>query len=304
MQEVEFVWMDGNFVKWDNANIHILTPSLHYGSSVFEGIRCYYTAKGPAVFRLKDHIRRFFASAKAIGLEISFSEKELFDACLELVRMNKLKECYIRPIAYYGYGQMGINPIGSPTKVAIIVWPWDAYLGEDAIKNGVRVKVSPWVRPPINVLPAGVKASANYLNSMLAKLDAINSGYEDAVLLDSAGNVAECTVENIYIVNDGVIITPPIDNILKGITRESIIQIALDFDLKVEERFFGKEKLISADECFMTGTAIELTPIKEIDGKPIGNGKPGPITTKLQARFYEAIHGKILKYEKWLDFVN
>ena len=304
MQEVEFIWLNGEFVKWDEARVHFLTHALHYGSAVFEGIRCYNTAKGPTVFRLKDHLKRFSYSAEVFGMELPFNEKKLYNATLELIKKNNLKECYIRPLAYYGYGQMGLSPIGAKVDVGIAAWPWGAYLGEEGIKNGVRVKISPWVRPPQHIMPTNAKVSGNYVNSILAKVDAVEAGYEEAILLDANGNIAECAAENLFIVKDGVLITPPTDNALKGITRDSVIQIALDFEIRVEERLFNKDKLFAADECFITGTAAEVTPIREVDGKEIGGGKPGPITKRIQAKYFEAIHGKAVEYEKWLDFVG
>ena len=304
MEEVEWIWLNGKFVKWADAKVHILSHALHYGGGVFEGIRCYDTEKGPAVFRLKDHMKRLYYSAEVFGLKIPFKRQELYDITLELIAKNGLTECYIRPIAYYGYGQMGLNPIGAKVDVSIAAWPWGAYLGEEGIKNGIRMKISPWIRPPTNVMPTNAKVNGNYVNSILAKVDAVETGFEEAILLDIKGNVAECTGENLFIVKDNVLITPPTDNTLKGITRDSIMQIALDFEVKVEERLFNKDKLYAADESFLTGTAAEVTPIREVDGKQIGEGKPGPITKKLQAKYYEAIHGKAPEYEKWLDFVK
>tara|TARA_Y100000310_G_scaffold345409_1_gene464662 strand:- start:1395 stop:2309 length:915 start_codon:yes stop_codon:yes gene_type:complete len=304
MEEVEFIWMDGKFVKWKEATTHFLTHGLHYGSAVFEGIRCYDTDKGPAVFRLKDHLKRLYYSAEVFGMKIPFNEKQLYDTTIELIKKNKINECYIRPIVYYGYGQMGLNPIGAPVNVGIAVWPWGAYLGEEGIKNGIRMKISPWIRPPTNMMPTNAKVSGNYVNSIIAKVDAVETGYEEAILLDKDENVAECTGENLFIVKDNVLITPPTDNTLRGITRDSIMQIALNFDIKVEEKLFNKEKLFKADEAFLTGTAAEVTPIREVDDNKIGEGKPGPITKKLQAKYYEAIHGKAPEYEKWLDYVK
>lgn len=304
MEEVEWIWLNGKFVKWADAKVHVLSHALHYGGGVFEGIRCYDTEKGPAVFRLKDHMKRLYYSAEVFGLKIPFKRQELYDLTLELITKNNLKECYIRPIAYYGYGQMGLNPIGAKVDVSIAAWPWGAYLGEEGIKNGIRMKISPWIRPPTNIMPTNAKVNGNYVNSILAKVDAVETGFEEAILLDIKGNIAECTGENLFIVKDNVLITPPTDNTLKGITRDSIMQIALDFEVKVEERLFNKDKLYAADEAFLTGTAAEVTPIREVDGKQIGEGKPGPITKKLQAKYYEAIHGKAPEYEKWLDFVK
>ncbi len=303
MQEAEFIWMNGEFVKWGEANVHFLTHALHYGSAVFEGIRCYKTDKGPAVFRLKDHLKRLFYSASVFGIKIPYDEKELYNATIELLKKNYLEECYIRPLAFYGYGQMGLNPTGAKVGVGIAAWPWGAYLGEEGIKNGIRMRISSWIRPPTNIMPTNAKVSGNYANSILAKVDAVNSGYEEAILLDINGNVAECTGENIFIVKNGVLITPPTENVLKGITRDSIMQIATDFGIEVKEEFFNKEQLYKADEAFLTGTAAEVTPIREVDDKRIGEGKPGPVTKKLQSKFYEAIRGKDKKYEGWLDFV-
>ena len=304
VEEVEWIWLNGKFVKWGEAKVHVLSHALHYGGGVFEGIRCYDTDKGPAVFRLKDHLKRLYYSAEVFGLKIPFKRQELYDITLELIAKNNLKECYIRPIAYYGYGQMGLNPIGATVDVSIAVWPWGAYLGEEGIKNGIRMKISPWIRPPTNVMPTNAKVSGNYVNSILAKVDAVEAGFEEAILLDIKGNIAECTGENLFIVKDSVLITPPTDNTLNGITRDSIMQIALDFEVKVEERLFNKDKLFAADEAFLTGTAAEVTPIREVDGKRIGGGKPGPITKKLQAKYYDSIHGRAPEYEKWLDYVK
>ena len=304
MQEVDWIWLNGKFVKWADAKVHFLTHALHYGSAVFEGIRCYDTEKGPAVFRLGEHFKRFFYSAEVFGMKIPYKQKELCDAVLQLVKKNKLRECYIRPLAYYGYGKMGLNTIGATVDVGLAEWPWAAYLGEEGIKNGIKVKISPWIRPPPNEMPTNAKVSGNYVNSILAKVDAVESGYSEAILLDAKGNVAECSAENLFIVKNNVLITPPTDNALKGITRESIIQIALDFDIRVEERLFSKDKLFAADEAFLTGTAAEVTPIREVGGKKIRQGKPGPITKKLQAKYYDSIHGRALEYKKWLDFVE
>ncbi len=304
MKKVKFIWLNGSLVLWDKAKVHFLTHALHYGSAVFEGIRCYETKKGPAVFRLKDHTKRLFYSAGVFGLKIPYTEKQVNDATIQTIKANKLKECYIRPIAYYGYGQMGLNPIGAKVDFGIAVWPWGAYLGKEGLEKGIRMKISTWVRPPTNIMPTNAKVSGNYVNSILAKVDAIETGYEEAILLDINRNVAECTGENLFIVKDNVLITPPTENALKGITRASIIQIAEDFGIQVEEKLFKKEGLYKADEAFLTGTAAEVTPIREVDDNQIGEGKPGPITKKLQAKFYEAIRGKDPKYEKWLDFVR
>lgn len=304
MDEVEKIWLNGKFVDWKDANIHLLTHALHYGSAVFEGIRCYDTPKGPAVFRLKDHVKRLFGSAHIFGMEIPYSQKDLVNAILELIKLNKIKECYIRPIAYYGYGKMGLNPIGAKVDVGIAVWPWGAYLGEDGVKNGIRMKISSLSRHHINSMPTKAKVSGNYVNSIMAKVEAVKGGYEEAILLDTNGYVSECTGENIFIVRNGALITPPKENILEGITRDSIIQIAEDFKVPFEEDMFTRDQLYLADEAFLTGTAAEITPIREVDDRKIGEGKPGAVTKKLQSKYYEIIHGKDSKYFEWLDFVE
>tara|TARA_Y100000310_G_C20703003_1_gene831840 strand:- start:9683 stop:10597 length:915 start_codon:yes stop_codon:yes gene_type:complete len=304
MEETEFIWMNGNLVKWQDAKVHFLTHALHYGSAVFEGIRAYKTDKGPAVFRLDDHLERLFYSAKVFGMKIPYSQEELYKATIEVVAKNNLEECYIRPLAYYGYGQMGLNPKGAKVDVGIAAWPWGSYLGEEGLKNGIRMNISSWIRPPTNIMPTNAKISGNYVNSIIAKVDSVNSGFEEAILLDIKGNVAECTGENLFIVKNNELIVPPTDNTLKGITRASMMEIAKDFGIVVKEEFFNEEQLLKAEEAFLTGTAAEVTPIREINNQKIGEGKPGPITKKIQEKYYEAIHGKDPKYEKWLDFVK
>ena len=304
MQKVKFIWLNGSFVPWEKAKVHFLTHALHYGSAVFEGIRCYDTGKAPAVFRLKDHIKRLFYSADVFGMQIPYTEAEVCSAVLQTIKANKLRECYIRPIAFYGYGQMGLNPIGAKVDFGIAAWPWGAYLGKEGLEKGIRMRISSWVRPPTNVMPTNAKVAGNYVNSILAKVEAIKTGFEEAILLDIKGNVAECSGENLFIVKNGVLITPPTDNTLRGITRDSIIQIAKGFGIKVQEKLFKKAELYAADEAFLTGTAAEVTPIREVDDKQIGEGKPGPVSKKLQAKFYEVIRGKDKKYLHWLDFVK
>jgi branched-chain amino acid aminotransferase len=304
MQKVKFIWLNGSLVPWEKAKVHFLTHALHYGSAVFEGIRCYDTGKAPAVFRLKDHIKRLFYSADVFGMQIPYSEEEVCNAVIQTIKANKLRECYIRPIAYYGYGQMGLNPIGAKVDFGIAVWPWDAYLGKEGLEKGIRMRISSWIRPPTNVMPTNAKVSGNYVNSILAKVEAIKTGFEEAILLDIKGNVAECSGENLFIVKNKVLIAPPTDNTLRGITRDSIIQIAKDFGIKVQEKLFKKNELYAADEAFLTGTAAEVTPIREVDDKQIGEGRPGPISKKLQAKFYEVIRGKDAKYLHWLDFIK
>ncbi len=297
------IWMDRSLVPWEKARVHILTHTLHYGCGVFEGIRCYETKKGPAVFRLKDHVKRLFNSARLVGMKIPYSEREIYNAVLQTVSANKLKECYIRPIVYYGYGQMGLNPIGAKVNVGIAAWKWGAYLGQDGIINGVRIKISPWRRHSPKAMPVEAKVCGAYVNSILTKVDAVNTGYGEAVMLDEKGYVAEATGENIFIVKKGVLITPPRGNILLGITRASILEIAKGESIKTAERRITKKQLYNADEAFLTGTAAEVTPIREVDGRKLGSGKPGAITKQLQSAFYKAIHGKLPRYEKWLDYV-
>jgi len=304
LKEAKWIWLNGSLVPWKKAQVHFLTHALHYGSAVFEGIRCYDTPKGPAVFRLKDHVKRLFYSADVFGMKIPYSEPEVFDAVIETVKANRLRECYIRPIAYYGYGQMGLNPVGAKVDFGIAAWPWGAYLGAEGLENGIRMKISNWVRPPPHMMPTNAKVSGNYVNSILAKVDAIKAGFEEAILLDCNGNVAECTGENLFMVKNNILVAPPADNTLKGITRDSIMCIAKDRGISVKEKFFKKDELYAADEAFLTGTAAEVTPIREIDNKTIGSGKPGPVTKKLQAKFYEIVKGNCKEYEKWLDFVK
>ena len=304
MIKTELIWMNGKFVKWDEAKIHILTHGLHYGTSVFEGVRCYETTKGPAVFRLKDHIKRLFDGVKVMMMEIPFTMEEISEAAKETVRMNKLRECYIRLIVYYGYKEMGINPMDNPVDVAIACYPWGAYLGEEGLKKGVRCKVSSWLRIDSRMLPPLVKVAANYVNSVLAKLEALKCGYDEAILLNFNGRVAEGSGENIFIVKNGLLITPPLSaGALPGITRDSVINLAKDQGILTIETDVLREQLFLADEVFFTGTAAEVTPIREIDGRVIGNGSRGPITERLQSEFFKVVRGENKKHLEWLEFV-
>ncbi|MEM2192271.1 MAG: branched-chain amino acid transaminase [Candidatus Hadarchaeales archaeon] len=301
----KYIWMNGKFVRWEKAKIHVLTHTLHYGLGVFEGIRCYKTKEGPAVFRLKDHIARLENSAKLVGMRLPYSREVLIRAVKETIKKNRIEECYIRPIAFYGYGVMGLNPAGAPVDVAIAVWPWGTYLGEEGLEKGVRVKISPWRRIHPSILPPHAKLVANYANSILAKVDALRSGYEEAILLNIDGDIAEGPGENVFIVKNGVLMTPPISSgALSGITRDSIIRIAKDERIPFREKKISPKDLYSADEAFFTGTAAEVTPIREVDGRKIGDGRRGPITTKLQRIFFEAVRGNVRKYFAWLDFVG
>ena len=301
----KLIWMDGELIPWKKANVHVLTHTLHYGLGVFEGIRCYQTAKGPAVFRLKDHIKRLENSAKLVGMKLPYSADEFIKATKQTIKANKIEECYIRPIAYYGYGVMGLNPKGSKVNVAIAVWPWGTYLGEEGLERGIRAKISPWIRIHPCILPPQAKVVANYANSILAKVDALKSGYDEAILLNMDGDVAEGPGENLFIVKKSKLMTPPLSSgALGGITRDSVIKIAGDEGIGFKEQDISKQELYAADEAFFTGTAAEVTPIREVDGKPIGNGKRGPITEKLQRIFFNVVRGKEPKYEFWLDYVG
>jgi branched-chain amino acid aminotransferase len=296
--------MNGEFVDWDEAKIHVLTHAFHYGTAVFEGIRCYNTTKGPAIFRLDGHVKRLEKSAKIHMMPLSFSISDIANAIKETVRINKIKECYIRPIAFYGYGEMGLNPRKNPVNVAIAVWPWGTYLGEEGLKKGVRCKISSWIRIDTRILPPLAKSSANYLNSVFAKLEALDSGFDEAILLNMRGSVAEGPGENIFIVKDGSLITPPRSSgALYGLTMDSIMTLARDLSITVVENEILRDELLMADEAFFTGTAAEVTPIREVDGRIIGSGSIGPITKKLQDKFFEVVKGKNPKYQKWLDLV-
>ena len=300
IKTTEKIWMDGRFVDWDNANVHVMTHTLHYGLGVFEGIRCYETKGGPAIFRLKEHVQRLFKSAHIFLLAIPYSEKEIEDAIIKTVKINKVKECYIRPLVYIGYGAMGLYPKDNPVRVAISVWPWGAYLGDDGLKNGIRVKVSSFIKNHVNSQMSRAKACGYYINSQLAKKEAISLGYDEALLLDTDGYVAEGSGENIFIVRNGRLKTTPLTSVLEGITRESIMKIARDLKIEVIEERFTRDELYIADEAFFTGTAAEVTPIREVDGRVIGEGRAGRITKKLQSIFFDSVKGKNKKYESWL----
>ncbi len=306
MEQVDLIWHNGELVAWEDAKIHVLTHGLHYGTSVFEGERAYETERGTAIFRHQDHLARLYNSAKLYYMPIPYAPAELRSATHELIAANGLRECYIRPIVYRGYGQMGINPLDCEVSVSIAVWPWGAYLGEAAKVEGVRAKVSSWRRISGDSLIPQSKAGGQYLNSVLAKVEATKGGYQEAILLDSRGFVCEGSGENIYVVRDGRIITPPITaSILEGITRKSIFTIAADLGYEVVERDIARAELILADEVFVTGTAAELVALREIDDQPIGAGVGrGPITAELQRVFEDALRGRDPRYDEWLDVVD
>jgi branched-chain amino acid aminotransferase len=300
----DLIWMNGEFVAWEDARVHVLTHGLHYGTGVFEGVRCYDTELGPAVFRNAEHVQRLRKSAELYYMPLPYSDEELRAATRELVARNGLRSCYIRPIVYRGYGTMGLNPLEAPVDVTIACWEWGTYLGEEGMRHGVRAKVSSWERIGPRSLIPHAKASGQYLNSVLAKIESIKSGYEEAILLDEHGYVCEGTGENVYIVRDGEIATPGQDNsILDGITRRSVIQIAQDLGYTVVERNVARAEMYLAEEMFMSGTAAELVPVREVDDHPVGTGEPGEITRVLQAAFDDAIHGRSERYREWLDVV-
>jgi len=300
LQATEKIWLSGKFLPWNDAKIHVLTHTLHYGTGVFEGIRCYKTDTGSAVFRLKEHVDRLFSSMHICQMESTFTREQVFEAILETIRVNKIDACYIRPIAYIGYGAMGIFPKDNPIDIAIAVWPWGSYLGEEGLKNGIRVKISSFNRPHVNATMVRSKTSANYANSLLAKREALKDGYDEAMLLDTDGYVAEGSGENVFIVRNGKIKTPPLTAILEGITRDTIIQLAQEHGIPLVEERFTRDELYIADEAFFTGTAAEITPIREVDNRKIGPGKPGPITQKLQTAFFDIVHGRDKKHTAWL----
>lgn len=303
VNESKKIWMDGKFINWADANVHILTHTLHYGMGAFEGIRCYNTKKGPAVFRLQEHVDRLFDSCHILQIKPLYSPEKIRETIIKTVKVNKLKECYIRPIVFIGYGAMGLYPKDNPIKVAIAVWPWGAYLGDDGIKNGIRVKVSSFTRLHVNVTMTKSKTCGDYVNSTLAKREAISCGYDEALLLDTNGFVAEGTGQNMFIVRNGVLMTPPLPSVLEGITRKSIIEISQKEKIGVREVNFTRDELYIADEAFFTGTAAEVTPIREVDGRVIGNGKPGPVTRKLQKLFFKIVKGEAMAYKSWLTYI-
>jgi branched-chain amino acid aminotransferase len=300
--EAEKIWMDGELIDWAEAKIHVLTHTLHYGSGVFEGIRAYETPKGTAVFRLSDHIRRLYQSAFIYRKEIPFTQEQLVEATKQVVRANGLASCYIRPIVFRGYGEMGLNPLSAPVNVAIAAWPWGTYLGDEGIKHGVRAKISSFRRNDVNHIPPAAKACGQYLNSILAKIEVTEAGYDEAILLNNNGFVADGSGENVFIVRKGALYTPPTSSgALEGITRDSIIRIAEDMEIPFRERDLVRTDLYLADEAFFTGTAAEVVPIREVDDRVLG--EPGPVTRRLQEAFFRIVHGEDPRYEHWLEHV-
>jgi branched-chain amino acid aminotransferase len=298
-----FIWYDGKMVPWRDATTHVLTHSLHYGLSVFEGVRAYNTVNGPAIFKLKEHTDRLFTSAHIYMMKMPFTREEIMEAQLEVVRANKLSECYLRPIAFYGSEKMGVSPRGAAVHVAVAAWPWGAYLGEEGLEKGIRVKTSSYARHHVNVTMPRAKVASTYANSILANLEATQDGYDEALLLSTEGFVAEGAGENLFIIKDGVIYEPEIASALTGITRASVHSIAKDFGLEVVTKRLTRDDVYIADEAFFTGTAAEVTPIRELDNRMIGEGRRGPITGKIQARFFDAVNGRVPEYAHWLTKV-
>ena len=301
----EKVWMDGSFVDWDDATIHVLTHTLHYGLGVFEGIRAYPTDQGPAVFRLTDHVLRLFDSAKIFMIDIPFTVDELVEAVKDTVRVNGLQECYIRPIVYLGYGEMGLNPLPCKVNVSIAAWPWGTYLGAEGIKHGVRMKISSWQRHDPNAIPPAAKGTGMYINSCLAKVEALKAGYDEAILLAPQGYVSECTGENIFIIKSGRLVTPPVQaGALQGITQSSVMALAHDLGYEVSVDNILRSDLYLADEAFLSGTAAEVVPIRSVDDRPVGRGEPGPMTRKIQEMFEAAVRGRVDRHKDWVEYVR
>jgi len=299
--KVEKIWMNGKWVAWDDAKIHVLAHVAHYASSVFEGIRCYKTKRGPAIFRLDEHLDRLMGSAKIYRMELPFSRDQIRDACLEVIAINDLGDCYLRPLIYRGYENLGVNPFGSPVEVAVAAFPWGKYLGDDALSKGVAVKVSSWWRFAPNTLPALAKASANYMNSQLMKMEALVDGYAEAIALDVRGFVSEGSGQNVFAVLKGELLTPPItSSILGGITRATVMQLGRDLGYTVREEVIPREQLYLMDEMFFCGTAVEINPITSVDRIPIGTGEPGPITKALQTAFFGIVRGEQPDRHHWL----
>jgi len=303
IETVEKIWMDGELVAWEDAKIHVLTHTLHYGCGVFEGIRAYETSRGPAVFRLDDHIDRLFNSAAIFMIDVPFDRDQLIAATLETVRVNEVRSCYIRPLVYLGYGEMGLNPLPCPVNVAIAIWPWGTYLGDEGIQNGIRLKISSWRRHDPNTMPPAAKGTGMYINSSMAKVEALKAGYDEAVMLSPQGNVSECTGENIFVVQDGAIITPPTSaGALEGITQDSVRRIAEDLGVDYRVENLLRSDLYTAEEAFLSGTAAEVVPIRSVDDRELGD--PGPITRQVQETYFAAVRGEDDRYKDWLSHVD
>jgi branched-chain amino acid aminotransferase len=303
MRETEKIWMNGELLDWADARIHVGSHGLHYGTGVFEGIRCYETSKGPAVFRLTDHLERLENSARLLYMDLPYSVEELRSATFDLIGANGLPECYLRPIAFFGYGELRVGATENPVDVAIVSWPWGAYLGEEGLKHGIRCKISSWKRIGANVIPHAAKATGVYLNSVLATTEAVRAGYDEAIMLTDDGYIADGPGENVFAVKDGVIGTPPLaTSILPGVTRDTIIQMAQDLGYEVKEQNLIRSDLALADEVFMTGTAAEVTPIREIDDLALE--APGPVTKEIQTAYLDTVRGRSERWAHWLDYAE
>ena len=299
-----FIWFNGNLVDWRNAQTHVLTHTLHYGMGVFEGIRAYETSKGAAIFRLQDHTKRLFNSAKITGMHLPYTQEQINQAHIEVVKANKLSSCYFRPMAFYGSNKLGVAPDQNDVQVIVAAWPWGAYLGEEGMQRGIRVQISSFTRHHPNITMIKAKANGNYMNSIMANTEATRNGYDEAIMLDANGFVAEGSGENVFIINDGKLYTPALDAALDGITRRTVMAIAADMQLTVTEKRITRDEVYCADEVFFTGTAAEVTPIREVDGRTIGCGARGPLTTEIQQRYFDIVHGKNAKYESWLTYID
>lgn len=303
IQPTEQIWMNGEMVPWADAKIHVLTHTLHYGTGVFEGIRAYETSRGPAIFRLTDHMDRLVSSARILMMELPYSRDELIDAAKQAVRATGLGSCYVRPIAYYGYGEMGVSSLQCPVDVAIACWPWGAYLGEEALTKGTRLKISSWTRHDHNTMPPAAKTTGNYVNSTLAKVDALRAGYDEAVLLNPQGFVSECSGENLFVARRGKLLSPPLSaGALEGITQDTVMTIARDLGYDVALDHLARSDLYIAEEMFVTGTAAEVTPVNSVDDRPIPC--PGPMTTAIQEQYAKTVRGEVDRYKEWVEYVD
>jgi branched-chain amino acid aminotransferase len=305
LEKSEIIWLDGKLVPWHEANVHILTHTLHYGFGVFEGIRCYQTNKKKSiVFRLQEHVDRLFGSATILGIQIPYAKEEIFNTILQVVRENRLEECYIRPIVFLGNNKIGLNPNGVNVRVAIAAWPWGTYLGDDALNKGIRVRVSSFNRHHVNITMTKAKACGYYINSIMAKAEAVQDGYDEAILLDTNGFVSEGSGENIFLLHKGTLSTPSLScSNLDGITRDAVIEICKDLNIPLEERCITRDEMYLADEIFLTGTAAEITPVREVDNRVIGSGKKGETTDRIQKTFFDIVRGENPKFDKWLTEV-
>jgi len=304
VEKATYIWLDGDFIPWDEAKVHILTHTLHYGLGVFEGIRAYQCHDGrTAIFRLTEHVRRLYDSAHVMQLAMPFPETQVEDACAEILRRNQQKEAYLRPLVFIGDGVMGLNPGTNLIRISIISWLWGAYLGDEGLLKGIRLKTSAFTRHHVRIMMTKTKTVGNYVNSIMAKREALQAGYDEAILLDTEGYVSEASGENIFMVKDGVLRTPPLTSILPGITRDAILTLARDMGITVREGKFSLDDLYLADEAFLTGTAAEVTPVREVDGRLIGPGTPGPVTKKLQSAYFEVVKGENPTYQNWLTYV-